>query len=104
MCACYASTSLLKFRRKKHLPRLRLSEEALKVMENYPWPGNVRELENTIQRASVLATSDVLLPKDIPLGWWAATRWQRTTFPSPDDDSAGLPAGSSNGTPENRPL
>ena len=37
-------------------------------MENYPWPGNVRELENTIQRASVLATSDVLLPKDIPLG------------------------------------
>jgi two-component system nitrogen regulation response regulator GlnG len=28
----------------------------------------VRELENTIQRASVLATADVLLPKDIPLG------------------------------------
>jgi len=28
----------------------------------------VRELENTIQRASVLATTDVLLPKDIPLG------------------------------------
>ena len=37
-------------------------------MEEYPWPGNVRELENTIQRACVLATSDVLLPKDIPLG------------------------------------
>ncbi len=52
----------------KHLPRLQLSEEALKVMENYPWPGNVRELENTLQRASVLATTDVLLPKDIPLG------------------------------------
>jgi two-component system nitrogen regulation response regulator GlnG len=28
----------------------------------------VRELENTIQRACVLATSDVVLPKDIPLG------------------------------------
>ena len=28
----------------------------------------MRELENTIQRASVLATADVLLPKDIPLG------------------------------------
>ena len=52
----------------KHLPRLQLSEEALKVMEGYPWPGNVRELENTLQRASVLATTDVLLPKDIPLG------------------------------------
>ena len=52
----------------KHLPRLHLSEEALKVMENYQWPGNVRELENTLQRASVMATTDVLLPKDIPFG------------------------------------
>ncbi len=52
----------------KHLPRLRLSEDALRLMESYPWPGNVRELENTLQRASVLATADVLLPKDIPLG------------------------------------
>ena len=38
------------------------------MLEAYPWPGNVRELENTMQRASVLATADVLLPKDIPLG------------------------------------
>ena len=27
-----------------------------------------RSLENTIQRACVLATGDILLPKDIPLG------------------------------------
>ncbi len=52
----------------KHLPRMRLSEEALRMMEAYPWPGNVRELENTMQRATVLATSDVILPKDLPLG------------------------------------
>ena len=38
------------------------------MLEAYPWPGNVRELENTMQRAAVLATADVLLPKDIPLG------------------------------------
>jgi two-component system nitrogen regulation response regulator GlnG len=53
----------------KHLPRLTLSGDAIKVLEEYPWPGNVRELENTIQRACVLASSDVLLPKDIPLGF-----------------------------------
>lgn len=53
---------------RKHLPRLQLSEEAVRVIEGYNWPGNVRELENTIQRASVLATSDILLPKDLPLG------------------------------------
>jgi len=57
----------------KHLPRLRLSEDAVRALENYPWPGNVRELENTIQRASVLATSDLLLAKDIPLGTADAT-------------------------------
>jgi DNA-binding NtrC family response regulator len=56
----------------KHKPQLQLSTEAVEVLEAYPWPGNVRELENTIQRAAVLATSDVLLPKDLPLGKTAA--------------------------------
>ncbi len=59
---------LQKVTHKKHRPQLQLSEEAVKVLENYPWPGNVRELENTMQRATVLATADMLLPKDIPLG------------------------------------
>ena len=59
---------LQKVAAKKHLPRMRLSEEAVRMMESYPWPGNVRELENTIQRATVLATSDLILPKDLPLG------------------------------------
>lgn len=49
-------------------PQLQLSREAIDVLESYAWPGNVRELENTIQRAAVLATADVLLPKDLPLG------------------------------------
>ncbi len=47
---------------------LRISDDAIALLESYNWPGNVRELENTIQRASVLATTDVLLTKDIPLG------------------------------------
>ncbi len=59
---------LQKLANQKHRPPAKLSEEAIRVLEAYPWPGNVRELENTIQRASVLATADVLLPKDIPLG------------------------------------
>ncbi len=49
-------------------PKLRLSEDAISLLESHSWPGNVRELENTLYRASVLATADVLLPKDIPLG------------------------------------
>jgi two-component system nitrogen regulation response regulator GlnG len=59
---------LQKVATKKLLPRLQLSEEAMRVLEGHSWPGNVRELENTIQRACVLATSDLLTAKDIPLG------------------------------------
>jgi two-component system nitrogen regulation response regulator GlnG len=59
---------LQKVATKKLLPRLQLSEEAVRVLESYSWPGNVRELENAIQRACVLAASDLLTPKDIPLG------------------------------------
>ena len=59
---------LSRIAQQQHRPLLQLSEEAIRVMESYPWPGNVRELQNTLQRAVVLATSDVLLPKDLPLG------------------------------------
>lgn len=70
----------------KHLPQLKLSEEAVRVLEGHSWPGNVRELENTIQRACVLASSDLLLPKDIPLG----------TSSAPDAPAAGGNNGTTN--------
>jgi two-component system response regulator AtoC len=43
-----------------------LSTEGRKVLLEYAWPGNVRELENTIERAMVLAESDVLQASDLP--------------------------------------
>ena len=43
-----------------------VSTEARKQLLEYAWPGNVRELENTIERAMVLAESDVLQPSDLP--------------------------------------
>ena len=42
-----------------------LSPEARKLLLEYGWPGNVRELENTIERAMVLAESDVLQTCDL---------------------------------------
>ena len=77
----------------KALPQLKLSEEAARVMEAHNWPGNVRELENTIQRACVLATSELLLPKDIPLGAAAKSPWRwkpaRGRSPPADDQHRG---------------
>jgi two-component system, NtrC family, response regulator AlgB len=41
-------------------PQLRFSAAALREMQEYRWPGNLRELRNTIERAAILARSDVL--------------------------------------------
>jgi len=35
-------------------------------LEGYDWPGNVRELENTIERAVVLGSTELILPEDLP--------------------------------------
>ena len=51
---------------KQGMARMRLSGEAVEVLQKHHWPGNVRELENTIARACALSTSDLLLPEDIP--------------------------------------
>jgi two-component system response regulator PilR (NtrC family) len=44
----------------------RLSDEALKKIENYDWPGNVRELENAMERAFILETSHELSAQHLP--------------------------------------
>ena len=82
---------LQKIASSRHRPLLKLSEEAVRALEAYPWPGNVRELENTMQRAAVLASNDVLLPKDIPLGQVAPTDRSATPDAAIVDPSAPPP-------------
>ncbi len=43
-----------------------ISSEAIDCLMNYDWPGNVRELENSVERAVVLGSSDVIRPEDLP--------------------------------------
>ncbi len=43
-----------------------ISEEGMKLLQNYTWPGNVRELENCIRSAATLCRADVVLPDDLP--------------------------------------
>ena len=49
------------------MARIHISAEAVATLQDHHWPGNVRELENTIARACALASSQILLPADIPL-------------------------------------
>jgi transcriptional regulator with GAF, ATPase, and Fis domain len=41
-------------------PVAELSEGALSVLLHYQWPGNVRELENTMQRALILCSDNLI--------------------------------------------
>jgi DNA-binding NtrC family response regulator len=45
---------------------LSVSEEAIRLMQQYPWPGNVRELENVIERAVILTRDAVIDADDLP--------------------------------------
>ena len=36
------------------MPRLGLSEDAIRILETHPWKGNVRELQHVMERASIL--------------------------------------------------
>lgn len=43
------------------------SPEALEMLSAYAWPGNVRELENSVERATNLATGELIQAADLPL-------------------------------------
>ena len=43
-----------------------LSGEVRHMLESHHWPGNVRELRNTMERAVILSTSDMIHPINLP--------------------------------------
>ncbi|HZM04673.1 MAG TPA: sigma-54 dependent transcriptional regulator [Candidatus Saccharimonadales bacterium] len=57
---------LKKFAQAQSQPPKSILPAAVEMLERFHWPGNVRELENVIQRATVMAKGDVLLPGDLP--------------------------------------
>lgn len=58
-----ANYFLEKFCEENHKRKKQLSPAAQMCLLDYPWPGNIRELANTIERAVVMHTGDIL---DIP--------------------------------------
>ena len=60
----------------------RISDDAVRMLESYVWPGNLRELKSVINKASVLAESDVIQPEDLPshlaFNPEVRRRWSRT--------------------------
>ena len=42
------------FADKYNTPPIRLSDEAMEMLKNYPWPGNIRQLKNFVAQISVI--------------------------------------------------
>jgi two-component system response regulator AtoC len=49
-----------RFSEENHKKQKQLSRSAQKCLLEYPWPGNIRELANTIERAVVMNSGDVV--------------------------------------------
>jgi two-component system NtrC family response regulator len=57
---------LLYYAAKENKPMLQVHPDALKLLQHHAWKGNIRELRNVLQRATILADGDRLLPGHLP--------------------------------------
>jgi len=61
------STALLEDLNRKHARTVRwIDPQAMTLMLRYSWPGNVRELRNTLERAALICSGNVITPRDLP--------------------------------------
>jgi DNA-binding NtrC family response regulator len=64
--ALLANHFLRKYEKPLERSAMRFSKGAMRLLISYLWPGNVRELENTVERAAILAETDVIHAHDLP--------------------------------------
>ncbi len=59
-----AAFFLKRYGQKYQKPDLRLDTQAVKKLRKYHWPGNIRELQHTLEKAVILAESNILSAND----------------------------------------
>jgi transcriptional regulator with PAS, ATPase and Fis domain len=74
------TTALLEELNRKHGAAMKgVDHEVLEAFRHYSWPGNVRELRNTLERALVTGSADLLRKQDL------APDFDRPAIPSSED-------------------
>ncbi|MGN6803067.1 MAG: sigma-54-dependent transcriptional regulator [Ginsengibacter sp.] len=54
------------YAQKVNKEKMHLIAEALKLLQHHSWKGNIRELRNVLERASILADDNEVLPEHLP--------------------------------------
>ncbi len=55
------------FKTKYHKSHIKLTSDALEILQNHTWPGNVREIQHTIERGVIMADDNEIKPSDFNL-------------------------------------
>lgn len=71
------------------MPPLRLTPDAVEVLEHYPWPGNIRQLKNTAEQMSILET-DRSIDSDTLLGYLPETHRSSVPITTAAADASNL--------------
>ena len=51
------------FAKKYNMPTIRLTEDAIKILQDYPFKGNIRQLRNIVEQMSVIEESRLITPE-----------------------------------------
>jgi two-component system response regulator PilR (NtrC family) len=62
-----SQTILGRMGKRMNIDAPQISEDAFRMLREYPFPGNVRELENVLERAMTLCTESMIIPEHIKL-------------------------------------
>lgn len=57
---------LQQFAAKQNKTSLRVSNDAMQLLQQYNWKGNIRELKNVLERAVILVDGNEVLPEHLP--------------------------------------
>ncbi|MCL4116216.1 UNVERIFIED_CONTAM: hypothetical protein GTU68_054103 [Idotea baltica] len=63
----FISHYLSKYREKYQKSHLKITEEAMNLLQSHNWPGNVREIQHTIERGVIMADGIEIKPNDFNL-------------------------------------
>jgi two-component system NtrC family response regulator len=67
-----------KYAKEINRPSLEIAPDTVRFLTTLPWEGNVRELENTIERAAILCSDNLIQPEDVQpdtMNGYVSTQW-----------------------------